>query len=202
MRSMTRGPIFDVPMSRLAAWAARFAWFSLAVAVLSVIIVRSGLLEIVPALATFAAALIFAGLAILLALAAFVTIWRQGLSGIGRAVGALFLGVLLLAYPGYLSYRASKLPAINDVTTDTANPPRFGQLARLRPRGSNEYPGARAAALQHAAYPDIEPLQSRRRRRSPTRWRSPSSPSASGTSSTRQRRRPDGRAKSKRWRAR
>ncbi len=160
MRSVTRGPIFDVPMSRLATWSARLAWFSLAVAALSVIIVRVGLLEMGPALATFAAALIFAGLAILLALAAFVTIWRQGLSGIGRAVGALFLGLMLLAYPGYLTYRASKLPAITDVTTDTAIPPRFGQLARLRPRGRSEYPGARAAALQHAAYPDIEALQS------------------------------------------
>jgi uncharacterized protein (DUF1499 family) len=159
MRSVTRGPIFDVPMSRLAAWAARFAWFSLAVAVLSIIIVRVGMLEIGPALATFAAALIFAALAILLALASFVTIWRQGLSGLGRAVGALVLGLLLLAYPGYLMYRGSKLPAITDVTTDTANPPHFGGLARLRPRGRNEYPGARVAALQHAAYPDIEPLQ-------------------------------------------
>jgi uncharacterized protein (DUF1499 family) len=159
MRSMTRGPIFDVPMSRLAAWSARLAWFSLAVAVLSIIIVRVGMLEIGPALATFAASLIFAALAILLALASFVTIWRQGLSGIGRAVGALLLGLLLLAYPGYLAYRGSKLPAITDVTTDTVNPPRFGQLARLRPRGRNDYPGARAAALQHAAYPDVEPLQ-------------------------------------------
>jgi uncharacterized protein (DUF1499 family) len=159
MRSMARGPIFDVPMSRLAAWSARFAWFSLAVAALSIIILRVGMLEIGPALATFAASLLFAGMAILLALASFVTIWRQGLSGIGRAVGALVLGLLLLAYPGYLTYRGSKLPALTDVTTDTANPPRFGQLARLRPRGRNDYPGARAAALQHAAYPDIEPLQ-------------------------------------------
>ena len=48
-------------MSRLAAWSGRLAWFALAVAVFSIIIVRSGILEIVPALATFAAALIFAG---------------------------------------------------------------------------------------------------------------------------------------------
>ena len=117
------------------------------------------MLEIVPALATFAAALIFAGLAILFAFGGFVVIWRQGLGGIGRAVGGLMLGLALLAYPGYLTYRASKLPAINDITTDAANPPRFSVLARLRPRGSSDYPGARVAALQHAAYPDIEPLQ-------------------------------------------
>ena len=146
-------------MSKLAAWSGRLGLFALAVAALSVIILRSGLLEIVPALATFAAALIFAGLAILLAFASFVMIWRQGLSGLGYSLLGLLLGLLLLAYPSYLGYRASKLPAINDITTDPANPPRFDVLARLRPRDRIEYPGAATAELQRAAYPDIVPLQ-------------------------------------------
>lgn len=146
-------------MSRLAVWSGRFALFALAVVVLSIIIVRSGLLEIVPALATFAAALIFAALAVLLAFASFITIWRQGLSGLGYAVLGLILGLLLLAYPGYLGYRASKLPAIADITTDPANPPRFDVLARLRPRGSSNYPGAAMAERQRTAYPEIAPLQ-------------------------------------------
>jgi len=157
---MLRRPSFgDEPVSRLATWSGRLALFALAVAVLSVIILRSGLLEIVPALATFAAALIFAGLAVLLALASFVVIWRQGLAGLGYALLALFLGLLLLAYPSYLGYRASKLPAITDITTDPANPPRFDVLARLRPRGRTNYPGAATAEQQRAAYPDIAPLQ-------------------------------------------
>jgi uncharacterized protein (DUF1499 family) len=157
---MAQRPSFDnEPMSRLAAWSGRFALFALAVAALSIIIVRSGLLEIVPALATFAAALIFAGAAVLLSFLAFVAIWRQGLSGLGSALLGLILGLLLLAYPGYLGYRASKLPAISDITTDPGNPPRFDVLARLRPRGSNVYPGAAVAQAQRAAYPDIAPLQ-------------------------------------------
>ena len=160
MIGMARRPTFgDEPKSQLAAWSGRFALFALAVAALSVIIVRSGLLEIVPALATFAAALIFAALAMLLSLAAFIVIWRQGLSGLGSAILGLFLGALLLAYPGYLGYRASKLPAISDITTDPGNPPRFDVLARLRPRGSSDYPGAAVARAQRAAYPDIAPLQ-------------------------------------------
>jgi uncharacterized protein (DUF1499 family) len=159
MKALPRGALFDVPMSRLAAWSARLAWFSLAVIVLSIIILRGGFLEIQPALATFAAALVFAALAILLAFAAFVVIWRQGLAGLGRAVFGLVLGVLLLAYPGYFAYLATKLPAINDITTDTTNPPRFDVLARLRPRGTNTYPGARVAALQDKYYPDIGPLE-------------------------------------------
>ncbi|MEJ2432936.1 MAG: DUF1499 domain-containing protein [Pseudolabrys sp.] len=159
MRAISHGTVFHAPKSKLAAWSARLAWFSLAVVVLSVVIVRGGLLEIEPALATFAAALVFAALAVLLAVAAFVAIWRQGYGGLGRAVLGLVLGGLLLAYPGYLAYRASTLPMINDITTDTTNPPRFDVLAHLRPRGSNAYPGARVAALQEKYYPDIEALK-------------------------------------------
>jgi uncharacterized protein (DUF1499 family) len=160
IKSMARRPTFgDEPVSRLAAWSSRLALFALAVAVLSVIIVRSGLLEIVPSLATFAAALVFAALAVLLALASFITIWRQGLSGLGHSILGLILGLLLLVYPGYLGYRAIKLPAIADITTDLGNPPRFEVLARQRPRGAIDYPGARVAALQRAGYPDIAPLQ-------------------------------------------
>jgi uncharacterized protein (DUF1499 family) len=157
---MARRPSFgDEPVSRLAAWSGRLALFALAVAALSIVIVRSGLLEIEPALATFAAALVFAALAVLLSFLAFVVIWRQGRSGLGSAILGLILGLLLLAYPGYLGYRASKLPAIHDITTDPDNPPRFDVLARLRPRGSSDYPGGAVAQAQRTAYPDIAPLQ-------------------------------------------
>lgn len=146
-------------MAQLAAWSRRLALFALAVAAMSILIVRSNLLEVEPALATFAAALVFAALAILLALAAFVAIWRQGKAGLGAALSGLFLGLLLLAYPGYLGYRATKLPPISDITTDAGNPPRFEALARSRPADRIGYPGAAAAQKQAAAYPDIVPLQ-------------------------------------------
>jgi uncharacterized protein (DUF1499 family) len=157
---MARRPSFgDEPKSRLAVWSGRFGLFALVVAALSVIILRSALLEIEPSLATFAAALVFAALAILMAFASFIVIWRQGLAGLRSAVLGLFLGLMLLAYPSYLGYRATKLPAISDITTDPENPPRFDALARLRPRERNNYPGAKTAALQRAAYGDIAPLQ-------------------------------------------
>jgi len=156
---MLRRPFIDVPMSRLATWSGRFGWFALAVAALAVVILRTDILEIGPALATYGAALMFAALAVLLAFAAFVVIWREGSRGLGRAVLGLVLGLLLLAYPGYLGYRAMRIPAITDVTTDTANPPAFAVLARLRPRGRIAYPGAETAARQQAAFPDIEPLE-------------------------------------------
>jgi len=154
-----RRPFFPEPMSKLAVWSGRLAWFALVVTLLSIVVLRSGLLEAMPALATYAAALACAALAVLLAFLSFIPIWRLGRTGLGRAVTGLFLGLLLLAYPGYLAYRGSKLPAIDDITTDTAHPPQFDLLARLRPRGRNAYPGAKTAALQEKAYPDIEPLE-------------------------------------------
>jgi uncharacterized protein (DUF1499 family) len=155
---MLRRPNIEEPISRLAAWSNRLALFALVATLLSVIVLRGDLLEIVPAMATFAAALVLAGLAILCALGAAVVIWRQGLSGIGRAVFGFFLSCVILAYPGYLAVRAYSLPAIRDVTTDTARPPRFDVISRLRPRGTNNYESSNAAK-QRAAYPDIAPLQ-------------------------------------------
>ena len=142
--------LIDEPVSRLAAWSRRLALFALAVAALSIVIVRSGLLEIVPALTTFAAALIFAALAVLLSLPAYVVIWRHGRTGLGSAISGMVLGLLLLVYPAYLGYKATKLPPISDITTDPANPPRFDTLARL------------------AAAATASPIQARRRRRCST----------------------------------
>src|SRR5712671_324763 len=155
---MARRRFADDPTSRLAIWARRCAFFALAATVLSVLIVRSGILEIVPALATFAGALVFAVIGIVLAFGAFIVVWKDGIDGTGHAFAAIGIGVALLAYPVYLGYRAYTLPMINDITTDAFDPPRFDVLARLRPRGTVEYAGLYAAELQRKAYPDIEPL--------------------------------------------
>jgi uncharacterized protein (DUF1499 family) len=157
---MARRRITDDPVSQLAVWARRVAFFSLFATLLSIIIVRSGLLEIFPALATFGAALCFAVIAILLGLAAFVSIWKDGLAGLGSVFTALFIGAALLAYPSYLGYKAYKLPAIADITTDPIDPPRFEQVARLRTREANPviYAGLYAAEQQREAYPEVDPL--------------------------------------------
>jgi len=156
---MVRRRIADQPTSRLAIWARRIALFSLAATFLAVIIVRSGLLEIVPALATLAGALALGVVAILLAFGAGVVIWRDGIAGGGHAVTAFFIGLALIAYPAYLGIVAYRLPAIYDITTDPIDPPRYEAIARLRPRDANPltYAGLYAAEQQRAAYSDIEP---------------------------------------------
>jgi uncharacterized protein (DUF1499 family) len=150
----------EEPTSRLAVWARRLAVFSLPVALLAIIIERAGMFEIVPVLATFGAALLLAALAILLAFAAFVVIWRKGVDGIGHAVMAILIGLALLAYPTYIGIKGYGLPPISDITTDPIDPPRFEAIARLRSRSANPatYAGLYAAELQKTAYPDIEPL--------------------------------------------
>ena len=90
------------PTSRLAIWARRVAGFAVAVLLLAIVIVRGGFLEIIPSLAAVGGAFILAFIAMLLAFAAFVVIWREGLQGFGMAVTALLVGVAILGYPAYL----------------------------------------------------------------------------------------------------
>jgi uncharacterized protein (DUF1499 family) len=158
---MLRRYIAEQPTSQLAVWARRMALFSLMATILAIIIVRSGLLEIRPALATFAGALALSVIALLLAFTAFVVIWRDGLIGMGYALTAIAIGVGLLAYPAYLGVVAYRLPWIYDITTDPIDPPRFEALARIRPRDANPiiYAGLSAAEQQRNAYPEIEPLE-------------------------------------------
>jgi hypothetical protein len=149
------------PVSSLALWARRLAVFSALAAVTSIAIVRFGFLEVKPALATFFGALAFAGVSILLALAGFVAIWRNGSRGMSRILLALLLDIVVLAYPVYLGLQYRKLPAIHDITTDPIDPPRFEALARLRAGdGANTavYAGLYSAELQRATWPDIEPV--------------------------------------------
>lgn len=155
---MSRLRALEEPPTRFAIWARRIAVFSLAVAALAIIIQRADLLEIVPVLVTFGAALVLAMLAILLAFASFVALWINGGPGLGQALTAVLIGIGLLAYPGYLASKAYRLPAITDITTDPIDPPRFEVVARLRPPNSSAYPGLAAAELQKGAWPDIESL--------------------------------------------
>jgi len=158
---MLRRYIADEPTSRLAIWARRTALFSLIATILAIVIVRSGLLEFRPALATVGGALAFSAIALLLAFAAFVVIWREGLIGISYSLTAIGIAIALLAYPSYVGLASYRLPWIYDITTDPIDPPRFEALARIRPRDANPviYAGLSAAEQQRNAYPEIETLE-------------------------------------------
>src|SRR5450432_4294600 len=155
-------PYQSEPVSSLASWARNLAVFAAVAAVVSIIIVRFGFLEMRPALATFFGTLACAGLSILVGLAAFVAIWQNGSRGMSRILLALLIDAAVLAYPAYLGLQYRKLPPIHDITTDPIDPPRFQALARLRAGdGTNPavYAGLYSAEQQRIAYPDIETVE-------------------------------------------
>src|SRR5262249_42558690 len=107
--ALTRRRMVEEPVSQLAIWARRLAIFALLVAVLAIGIEQWGALEIIPVLVTFGAALALAVLATLVAVAAFITLWRNGGPGAGAAITGLIISLMLLGYPGYLGYLAYTL---------------------------------------------------------------------------------------------
>lgn len=80
-----------------------------------------------------------------------------------RGFVAAFLAIAIGVAGGWVPVtwflQAQRLPAINDITTDTANPPPLVVTAQLR-RGAPNPPGysTASAALQRAAFPDIVPV--------------------------------------------
>ncbi len=73
---------------------------------------------------------------------------------------ALAVGAAVAYLPWQWREEARAAPPINDITTDTANPPAFVAVVPLRAGSSvpTDYPGADVAAKQHSAYPDIRPV--------------------------------------------
>jgi len=75
------------------------------------------------------------------------------------ALIGLVIGVVVAGYPAYLRHLYRSLPVIHDITTDTDDPPAFVAVTPLRAGAENvtSYEGARIAALQHRAYPNVMP---------------------------------------------
>jgi hypothetical protein len=151
----------EVRITWLATLSRRIAIFSIPVIVLAVGLHRLGLVEYEVAYITLLAGLAVALLGVLIAIAAFVVIWNEGLRGLGRALAALLIGVAVLAWPAFEFVRGAMLPAISDVTTDPSDPPRFLAVASARPSGANSvaYPGEEVALRQRIAYPGVKPYE-------------------------------------------
>jgi uncharacterized protein (DUF1499 family) len=80
--------------------------------------------------------------------------------GFVAALLAIVIGVAAAYTPLNWFLRAQQAPELNDITTDTNRPPPLVVTLQLRRGASNPatYPGANAAVLQRAAYPDIAPV--------------------------------------------
>ena len=154
--------ILEEPVSRAAVHSRRVAVFAVLTALVAIVAARaSNGQDSLGALAVFAAALLLAGISLLLAGAAAVEIWRTGRRGVAPAVVGAALAAALLAFPAYLTMKAARLPRINQVTSDFKAPPRYMISLKAREaRGSwtPPAPGPDIEAAQHAAYPRIQPM--------------------------------------------
>jgi uncharacterized protein (DUF1499 family) len=126
-------------IAALAASAAgyRLAWWPLATAL---------------SIAEYAA--YAAALGLVLALVGLVLALRRR-AGRGVVLGLLGLVAALpvVALAAQWEYATRRYPPINDISTDTADPPVFWDMPN-----PSEYPGGRTAELQRAAYPDLNTL--------------------------------------------
>lgn len=153
--------VVDRPPSLAALWSRRIAVFALAATGIAAALSRLGRIEPAAAVAVLGAGLLMASVAVALSGVAFVAIWREGRPGFGKALGGLFLAVLLALYPGYLAAQALRLPRLSDVSTDIADPPSFSRSRRALDMRSGHVPPEAPAGLraaQRAAYPQIQPL--------------------------------------------
>jgi hypothetical protein len=145
--------------SRLADWSAYLSALAVPVLVIAAVGHRAAALEAAATYGTIALGFTLAGLGVLAALAAFVTIWRDGTKGVGTAIRGLILGALVLVIPAVGAWKVVTEPRLTDVATDLSNPPRFDRayFDRSPADATIVEPGPAEAAAQKEAYPDIVP---------------------------------------------
>ncbi|MFN3889045.1 MAG: DUF1499 domain-containing protein [Beijerinckiaceae bacterium] len=152
---------WDEPVSAAARWSLRFALFSMALSVIAILIIRTRAADVASGVSVFGFAILAACAAVLLAVAASVSVWQTGRRGMGLAVLGVLLAALVLAWPMWLAVQAVRLPILNDVSTDINNPPGFSRSTRaLEARGGHapsELP-AEARLPQTRAYPNVQPI--------------------------------------------
>ncbi len=153
--------IIEEPYSRSATWSRRLAWFALAVVGLSILIVRQERVVPQTGIVLVLISLGIAAFALLLAVLGFGSVWHHGRRGTARAGLGFAVSAAILAYPAFLLARGATLPALNDVTTDLADPPSFSR-SRTALAARNGYvppdPGPQVRAAQREGYPGIAPI--------------------------------------------
>ncbi|MBA4177407.1 MAG: DUF1499 domain-containing protein [Leptothrix sp. (in: Bacteria)] len=148
-------PMSTKPLSRPAVWGLILGLLAIATIVASGIGYRLGGWHFTRGLqvsewATYGAAvaLVLSGLGLIQARP------RAARRGLFIAVLGLLAALLPLGLAVQWEYAGRTTPPINDISTDTADAPVFWDMPN-----PTDYPGAKSAALQRAAYPDLAPLK-------------------------------------------
>lgn len=143
--------------SKSAAWADWLARFDLLLFLIAGLSHRYGFIATPDFFWVLALVGCLAALAGLLAAVAFRRLWLFGDRGGRLATRAALVALLVLAPFLFSGWQILRLPALNDISTDLDDPPRFTELSRLRGPAMNtvEPISVREAEDQIAAFPDI-----------------------------------------------
>lgn len=109
--------------SKWAIWARRFGSLALPLAFLPVIMHREGLISSADFHVVEITAMAISGLALVLAIGAFVRLWITGDQGWGKAVLGLVFALICLVPFALVIGQALRSPPVSDVTTSYAAPP-------------------------------------------------------------------------------
>jgi hypothetical protein len=143
--------------ARGAGWSSGTAYFSAVLFVTAALSHRFGLLETSGFLAVLALVAGLALLALLIAAISFRRVWTYGDRG-GRDIAKGAIVALLVLTPFAVSaYRGFVYPELNDISTDTVDPPQFVRAPLDRSPGMNPIVSINpvAAKLQADAYPEV-----------------------------------------------
>jgi len=146
--------------SRKAVWSRRLALLFFALFVATFGLHHLDKLPTPTAMKLFGVSIAGAIMAALLGFAALGSIWREGFTGAGKAIGGIFLAAIILAGPIWMMPNILALPRMYEVSTDLQNPPEFETIATIRSaeRVNPIRFTEQTAKLQREAYPDVEPL--------------------------------------------
>jgi uncharacterized protein (DUF1499 family) len=134
-------------------------------AVASVVLLLAGPLGTRVGIWPFLVGFLLLGVSLLLAVAAVVASVVAAMRGgpWGTTAAGIVVGLAVIAVPALTVLSARGAPPINDITTDTDDPPQFVAAVPLRagadPANPPEYGGSAFAEQQRRAFPDLAPVR-------------------------------------------
>jgi uncharacterized protein (DUF1499 family) len=152
-----------MPASSLAAnWALRLGCAALALLAIGPLLNQLGVTPPMGGFMIFAVGLLIGVVALAFSI---VGILRTGASsgrtGRSQALAGLACGGVVIAVLMFAQRGGSGAPPINDITTDTADPPQFVAILDLEQNRGRDmsYPGEEFAAQQRAGYGDLSSIE-------------------------------------------
>lgn len=143
-----------------APWSQRVSLFALVLIVVAALLHRVSVMSTPVALNLMGAGFMLAALGLCLGIYAASSIWFRGRAGAWSCAWGILIACGLWLWPAAMAPTYLSLPAVYDISTNTAQPPAFVVAGKQRAPGANATAYNPAfAALQARAYPDLHTLR-------------------------------------------